>query len=1122
VVLRADADNRREVDGVSACHAEALSKVYGTDGTAVHALRDVTLDIPRRSFTAIMGPSGSGKSTLLHCLAALDTPTSGRVFLGDTELTALSRRRQARVRRDRIGFVFQAFNLVPTLDALENITLPQLLAGRSPDQEWLHHVISRLGLGDRMHHRPNELSGGQQQRIALARALAGRPEVIFADEPTGNLDTTASSEMLTLLRDAVDQFEQTVVTVTHDPSVARYADQILQFSDGRVVGHHDRRAVGAGEEPHHDSGVAGSGGLDPHGPADTPPRPDGQHTMRSRRRRQPDEPTPGRPMVGSDDEVEVARQERWLQRIREQFEAEHEADAVFDQAPTGARGLWDEASAEHPSTRPSTGDHTQGYAPADRADDRDAGTALDWERRPATGDGRTRGGFDDADPHRTRRRFSTPPPPAPTRQTNGAESNGDHHPVEWNRDHDPAARNGGSAMWAERHAEPAMPTRNGTWRATPPAVEPTDGEWLPPMRSWDDDGHADDGATDAHIRHGDGWDDRDRRPTDRDRRPTDRDRRPDDRDRRPDGHAAAPSRHQRHADSNAQPADRGRRQADGYGTLHGRGADPHSAPADADEHRHDAEDHRWWTDTYREPADAWGHRPDADEHRVEADEHRVAADEHRPAADEHRVDHRDQGDQGDHRDHRGRDHDYRDHRGRDHRERDHRYRTVDDDPDALHQATQQTTPERIDAPWSRPDTNQLSPSEHEGSQAGQPDEDVEDPWAPADARKAEEYRTGQGTAPRGNGWAGHDSGDIWATARFDRGEVHAPPSERQVADEPPSPATDRFADPAHDGMSPAVAEDLAKPSREAPPALTDRSAQPSHEAPPALATPSHAPASAPDEPGDHGAAESFARPGQAIHEGPSPATEVDQIAAMDEPSEDEDVRPSTGVSRATDATRHRGSAWDADADAVLDEVWTPTFGRTWQVADDEAAKGPVPTPVDTDDGVWSSGGAARLGTPRDDAAGRHRDPEAQDHRPSDPEPTDVQSTVNRRWPHHDGAGDADHADSDSLGEDATHHHRDADSAPGRPAEDVGWQRPAPRATADDPPQPPAPPRESAAEPAVPAALASLRSTRRADQADDARAALESLQQQLDRLAGRRGGGRPRPGTPRGADRHPPD
>lgn len=186
-------------------------------------------------FTAIMGPSGSGKSTLMHCLAGLDTATSGAVVLGDTDLTDLSDKQMTQLRRDRIGFVFQAFNLVPTLTALENITLPVDIAGRKVDREWLDTVVTRLGLGDRLDHRPGELSGGQQQRVACARALAGRPDIIFGDEPTGNLDSRSSGEVMSILRAAVDEFGQTVVIVTHDPRAASYADRVVFLADGRIV-----------------------------------------------------------------------------------------------------------------------------------------------------------------------------------------------------------------------------------------------------------------------------------------------------------------------------------------------------------------------------------------------------------------------------------------------------------------------------------------------------------------------------------------------------------------------------------------------------------------------------------------------------------------------------------------------------------------------------------------------------------------------------------------------------------------------------------------------------------------------------------------------------------------------
>jgi putative ABC transport system ATP-binding protein len=219
----------------AAVRAVAVSKIYGEGGTRVVALDDVTADFGRGAFTAIMGPSGSGKSTLMHCLAGLDSVTSGQVFVGDTEVNGLDEKRLTVLRRDRIGFVFQSFNLVPTLTALENITLPQDLAGRTPDREWLDTVIDTVGLRDRLSHRPSELSGGQQQRVACARAMAGRPEVIFADEPTGNLDSRASAEILGFLRQTVDQVGQTIIMVTHDPVSAAYADRALFLADGQIV-----------------------------------------------------------------------------------------------------------------------------------------------------------------------------------------------------------------------------------------------------------------------------------------------------------------------------------------------------------------------------------------------------------------------------------------------------------------------------------------------------------------------------------------------------------------------------------------------------------------------------------------------------------------------------------------------------------------------------------------------------------------------------------------------------------------------------------------------------------------------------------------------------------------------
>jgi putative ABC transport system ATP-binding protein len=218
-----------------AARAVHLTKSYGAGDTIVRALDDVSIDLVRAQFTAIMGPSGSGKSTLMHCLAGLDSVTSGSVQIGDTELTGLSDKKMTKLRRDRVGFVFQAFNLVPTLTAIENITLPLDIAGRKPDQEWLDNVIDTLSLRDRLTHRPSELSGGQQQRVACARALASRPEIIFGDEPTGNLDSRSSSEVLGILRSSVTNLGQTVVVVTHDPRAASYSDRVVFLNDGRIV-----------------------------------------------------------------------------------------------------------------------------------------------------------------------------------------------------------------------------------------------------------------------------------------------------------------------------------------------------------------------------------------------------------------------------------------------------------------------------------------------------------------------------------------------------------------------------------------------------------------------------------------------------------------------------------------------------------------------------------------------------------------------------------------------------------------------------------------------------------------------------------------------------------------------
>lgn len=210
-------------------------RLYGAGDAEVRALNGVTHTFPKGQFTAIMGPSGSGKSTLMQCMAGLDRLTSGATWIGDVELTGLSEKEITRVRRDRVGFIFQAFNLVPTLNALENIRLPLDIAGREPDGGWLDQVISALNLGDRLKHRPSELSGGQQQRVAAARALASRPDIVFADEPTGQLDSHSSSELLGFMRRAADEYGQTIVMVTHDPGAASRADMVLFLADGRIV-----------------------------------------------------------------------------------------------------------------------------------------------------------------------------------------------------------------------------------------------------------------------------------------------------------------------------------------------------------------------------------------------------------------------------------------------------------------------------------------------------------------------------------------------------------------------------------------------------------------------------------------------------------------------------------------------------------------------------------------------------------------------------------------------------------------------------------------------------------------------------------------------------------------------
>src|SRR3954471_5248002 len=219
----------------AAARVRNLTKTYGTGQALVRALDDVTLDLAAGEFTAVMGPSGSGKSTLMHCCAALDTADAGQVFIGDQEITRLKDKALTRLRRDEIGFVFQSYNLVPTLTAEENIKLPMAIAGRHPDHAWYDAVVDTVGLADRLSHKPSELSGGQQQRVAVVRALASRPRIVFADEPTGNLDSRSGAEVLELLRRSVVDHGQTIVMVTHDPVAAAYTDRVVFLADGRVV-----------------------------------------------------------------------------------------------------------------------------------------------------------------------------------------------------------------------------------------------------------------------------------------------------------------------------------------------------------------------------------------------------------------------------------------------------------------------------------------------------------------------------------------------------------------------------------------------------------------------------------------------------------------------------------------------------------------------------------------------------------------------------------------------------------------------------------------------------------------------------------------------------------------------
>jgi putative ABC transport system ATP-binding protein len=235
-----DAESAQDTQTAPAAHAVDLRKTYGTGQAVVHALAGINVTFERARFTAVMGPSGSGKSTLMHCMAGLDRPTSGQTFVGGLDVGGLDDAGLTRLRRDKIGFVFQSYNLVPTLTAAENITLPVDLAGAKVDREWLGYLVKQLSIGDRLTHRPSELSGGQQQRVACARALIRKPDLIFADEPTGNLDSNSSAEVLGFLRQSVKELGQSIVMVTHDPRGAAYADRVIFLADGTVVGELDQ------------------------------------------------------------------------------------------------------------------------------------------------------------------------------------------------------------------------------------------------------------------------------------------------------------------------------------------------------------------------------------------------------------------------------------------------------------------------------------------------------------------------------------------------------------------------------------------------------------------------------------------------------------------------------------------------------------------------------------------------------------------------------------------------------------------------------------------------------------------------------------------------------------------
>ncbi|OAA28518.1 putative ABC transport system ATP-binding protein [Frankia sp. EI5c] len=351
--------------GSVAARASRVTKVYGTGATAVTALRGIDLTFPYGRFTAIMGPSGSGKSTLMHCLAGLDPVTSGRVFIGDVDLSRLGDRQLTQLRRDRIGFIFQQFNLLPTLTAAENITLPLDIAGRQPDKKWMQMVVDAVGLERRLRHRPPELSGGQQQRVACARALVTRPEIVFADEPTGNLDSRSGAEVLSFLRDSVRELGQTIVMVTHDPTAASYSDEVIFLADGRLV---DAMADPTPDAvldrmKHLDALVRGEATAEPeHGVDAMPPTPRGPRDHRG-------------PAYGEDDEYPAA-----AEYPGDDYPDGDYPDGGFPDSgfPTGSfptGGYADDYAAgypaadypvgEHPASGPPSGGfppHPQGYS----------------------------------------------------------------------------------------------------------------------------------------------------------------------------------------------------------------------------------------------------------------------------------------------------------------------------------------------------------------------------------------------------------------------------------------------------------------------------------------------------------------------------------------------------------------------------------------------------------------------------------------------------------------------------------------------------------------------------------------------------------------------------------------